>query len=179
MATVPVQITWVSGQVVTAAQMNANVRDAVNFLLNPPAAAVRQTVAQTLTTAVSTAITMDIEDRDNDGMHSTSSNTSRLTANTPGWYLAAGGVTFVANATGSRTTFWRLNGTTVQPALGGNQVTASAGASSRVPCAPYHFFLNVTDYLEILGNQNSGGNLNTEALTGEQPSLSALWCGSS
>jgi hypothetical protein len=176
--TVPVQITWVAGQIVTAAQLNANVRDAVNFLLNPPAAAVRQTVAQTLTTATTTAITMDTEDRDNDGMHSTSSNTSRLTANTPGWYLAAGGVTFVANATGARTVFWRVNAI-VMPPLGGIEIGNPGGASSRVPCSPYQFFLNATDFLEIVANQNSGANLNTEALTGEQSSLSAQWIGSS
>ena len=48
------------------------------------------------------AVTFDTERFDTDTIHSTSTNTSRLTINTGGKYLIGGAVTFTANATGQR-----------------------------------------------------------------------------
>jgi len=47
-AALPTFRTWVTGEIVTAAELNSNVRDAGTFLLSWPVFEGRQTVAQTL-----------------------------------------------------------------------------------------------------------------------------------
>lgn len=165
MATIPVPITWTAGQVVTAAQMNG-LRDALNFLLNPPQAGLRQTVAQSLTTAVTAGLTMDTEDRDNDGGHSTVTNTNRYTCQTAGWFLLHGGAAFASNVTGSRTLFHRVNGGALSE-MGANQSVVAAG-SVRVVGSTVFAFLNVGDWYEVAANQNSGGALLTDVASGAQ-----------
>ena len=53
----------------------------------PPLCIVRSTANQSLANATDTAITFDTEHVDALGMHSTSSNTDRITVVTPGRYL--------------------------------------------------------------------------------------------
>lgn len=179
MATVPVEITWVTGQVVTAAQLNANVRDAVNFLLSPPICQVRQTVAQSIPNNTNTAVLLDAEDIDNDGMHSTITNTSRLTAATTGRYAVGGGGTFASNTTGVRLASYAVNGTEVP---GTRVIAAPVGSSTQTDMADraMSVFLNAGDYLEMLLYQNSGGALNTSVSpASEDPLLLARWIGTS
>jgi len=142
-------------------------RDALNFLLNPPQAALRQGVAQSLTSGTQTAITMDLEDRDNDGGHSTSSNTSRYTAQTAGWFRVDGGVTYIANATGIRVQFWRINNVT-QNVGGTASASIGTGTSTRMAAASVFMFLNVADFVELFGDQTSGGALLTDVANGAQ-----------
>src|SRR3990167_2803983 len=57
-------------------------------------------------------ITLDSEYYDSHGMHSTSSNTSRLTCVLPGTYIAIGSFNWAAAAGGRRMGEIRLNGST-------------------------------------------------------------------
>jgi hypothetical protein len=87
MATVPAEITWVTGQIVTAAQLNANLRDAINFLIAPPLFVGRQTVAQN----GHHRHHLDAGHLGRRGQRQrrrtrTVTNTSRYTAQTQGWY---------------------------------------------------------------------------------------------
>lgn len=174
MATVPVSRTWVAGEIVTAAHFNTNIRDVLNWLLAPAICKVRQTAAQTLTTGVAAAIVMDAEDVDSTGMHSTVTNPSRLTAVYPGQYMHGGGISYAINATGVRTTGWRVNGVAV--ADGATLRPAFASFSAQMPARTIMSYLNVGDYVELWGTQTSGGNLNTAvANSGEQPGASVHW----
>jgi hypothetical protein len=177
-ATVPAEMTAVAGAVLTAAQWNTNVRDAVNFLTNPPACEIRQTVAQSIPTGgTTTALLFDVEDFDNDGMHSTASLTSRITAQTAGRFQFGGGVIFAVNGTGRRICWWALNGTAVL----GSEATTMASSVANATCGPgartKSVFLNVGDYVELIGYQDSGGALNTAVVNFEMPTVFARWIG--
>lgn len=172
MATIPSPPTFTVQQKLTAALMNTNVRDAINFLTAPPLCVLTHSATQTLTTATVTPIVFDTEATDTDGMHSTASNTSRITAVTAGYYLVAGHIPFAANATGGRHGWLSLNGTTTRIAwASATSVTAATITSLAMSGA---VFLNVGDYVELMGYQTSGGNLATDITTGSAR-LTALW----
>jgi hypothetical protein len=59
-----------------------------------------------------TNLTFNTERFDTDNMHSLSSNTERITINTPGKYLISGNVSWTANGTGIRLIYIRLKDTT-------------------------------------------------------------------
>lgn len=62
------------------------IRDDLEHLADPPQCSVRASVAQAISTNTLTLLTADTEFYDTDAMHSTVSNTSRITCNTPGRY---------------------------------------------------------------------------------------------
>lgn len=170
---VPALRTWTAGEIVTAAMLNTNVRDAINFLLSKPYVSVYQTAAQSIPTATFTAINFDTEETDNDGMHSTGTNPSRLTAVTPGWYLVSGQVAYAANATGSRNARLGVN-LAVVPASGTTTLPAN-GNLGVATVATRAVFLNAGDFVQIQGMQSSGGALNTGVGGEYVSSMSAMW----
>lgn len=175
MATVPTVRTFVAGEIVLASYFNNNIGAVLSFLLAPPVFRGRQTVAQSLTTSVLTAITLDSEDVDSANGHSTVTNTSRYTAQYAGWYLLSGGVGFAFNATGNRAAFVRVNGATAN-ACQSNQAAVSTGSSTtQVVISAEPMFLNVNDFAEIAGLQTSGAGLNTAVSADQQSRLNALW----
>ncbi|YCK35184.1 hypothetical protein ACNF49_14175 [Actinomadura sp. ATCC 39365] len=155
MATVPVPRTWTVGELLTAAKMNVDVRDSLNFLLAPPLAVLTKTGIQSVTSGTLTAVTWPTEQVDRDGGHSTSTNTSRYTAATAGYY------TFhhwnewgLASTSGYRRVLFRLNGSTY---------THQDGRTSPTTAAVSHLsgmvFMSVGDYAEVIVDQNSGVSL--------------------
>src|SRR3990167_9330990 len=89
----------------SAAQMNAHIRDNLNFLYGAPACRVYHNAAQAITTGTQPDLAFNSERFDNDTMHSTSSNTGRITSTTAGRYLACVNIEFEANATGFRASY--------------------------------------------------------------------------
>lgn len=166
---VPSQRTWAVGDIVTAAMMNANVRDAVNFLANPPLAVVYQSVGQSIAAATNTAVNFDATTVDTYTGHSNSVNNSRYTCQAAGWHLCLGNVGWPANATGHRTARIWVNGLAVTADMfveltnldATNQVAETASAI---------VFLNVGDFVQLAVHQNSGG-----ALTPVGAALAVLW----
>ncbi len=179
MTTLPVMRTWVAGELVTAAYMNSNVRDAGTFLLGRPAANLRQSVAQSVASSVYVPILWDTEDLDRDGGHSTVTNTSRYTAQTPGYYWVAWTLPFVLNGTGGRGGRIRTNGTDTQA----NAVAAAFGPTSTtvtiaVAASGIQYLNGTTDYVELCAFQSSGVALNTYVQTDAVPRMSLLWVSS-
>lgn len=175
MATVPVEMTAVAGAVLTAAQWNSNVRDAINFLIGVPVFEGRQTVAQSIANATEVAVLFDVEDVDNDNGHSVSTNTSRYTAQTAGRWQLSGAMSYVANATGFRNCDWLVNGGQIT-SLNYNNLTA--GSSCRIAGRTMTKFLNVGDYVEMGTFQTSGAALNTAVTANlEQATFSMRWVG--
>jgi hypothetical protein len=138
------------------------IRQDLEFLIDPPACSVFNNAAQTVATGTTgAALTANSENFDNNSMHSTATNTSRITAQTAGRYLFLATVNFANNATGLRNVFFRVNGVTdypgasVPPVASGNSTTITGVRS--IVCA-------ATDYVECWGSQTSGGNLSVTLL---------------
>lgn len=149
--------------------------DAVSFALGPPIAQMRQIVAQTITNATLTSITFTAEDVDTDvdgtGGHSTSVNTSRFVARYPGWYVCAGGISYAASAVGSRLCDFNVNGIA---ANGGRVWLPAHAAVNAIAARSVKVYLAIGDFVELVGYQTSGGNLDT-AVTGAEQSLFNVW----
>jgi hypothetical protein len=165
---------WTSGEIVLASYFANNINAVLSFLLAPPIFQGRQTAAQSLTTGVYTAIGFDAEDIDSAGGHSTSSNTSRYVAQYAGWAEVVGSTGFASNATGRRLNKLRVNGTTD---INGSDFSVGSGVTGvlKVTTPPMKIFFNVTDYVESLGAQESGGSLNTAATTVDQSMMGYHW----
>lgn len=175
MATIPSYRTWVVGEIVTAAEMNSQVTAAGNFLIAPPIAELRGSTATSLATSGTFgAIGFQSSDVDSDGGHSNTTNNSRYTAQTSGWFQFDGGIGFASNATGLRASAWYKNGS----ATNGSQLAFSASAGD--PCIPartkkIQMSAVVPDYVELFGFQSSGGALSTSTTAVEQPTMSVRW----
>lgn len=116
--------------------------------------------AQTIATGTETAVTFTTEDFDTNGMHDTGSNTSRITIQTAGKYLVTGQINWTANATGFREAILRVGGSTVIASDNRNNIGASFNTAIHVT-AIYSFAAG--DYVELVGYQNSGGDLDIVA----------------
>lgn len=157
---VPNQRTWSAGDIVTAAELNSNIRDAVNFLESPPVAVLQQTSVQSCANGAFTPIAMDAEVVDSYNGHSTVSNTSRYVAQVAGWYLALG-----RYATGGTLDTKRMACISVTGVLQRNNELDSPDADLHTPQCDAIVFCNVGDYIELQGYQLSGGALNTNTST--------------
>jgi hypothetical protein len=91
-------------------------------------------------------------------MHSTVTNTSRITIQTAGRYLVCCNVYYAANATGTRFVDVLKNGTTAPAGSGLRISTASSGTANLFFAST--LVLVVGDYIECRVHQNSGGALN-------------------
>jgi hypothetical protein len=180
-ATVPTPSTQTAGTVVPAATINSQGNLATYLAgrtesggARKPLCRMRQTVAQSLTSGADTAITFDTEDVDYDNGHSTTTNTSRYTAGTAGWYAAYGIVAFAANATGDRVVQLRINGTTLVPGRA-HTLTNTVASAVYANSASWLVFLNAGDYVELIGTQISGGALNTSVASSAVSVLAVEW----
>jgi hypothetical protein len=171
-ATVPSEMTFVAGEVLTAAQMNTNVRDAVNFIIAPPLAQLVQAVVQSVGDSAWTALTFTTETIDRDGGHSNVTNTPRYTAQTAGWYLMQGTVSWTANATGGRQASFGVNGSSTLFSKVFQAGTAAFVGSVTTSGTTY---LNVGDYAQLFSWQNSGGANNTVINTESGPVFTLRW----
>lgn len=153
-------------------------RDALNFVYQKPRARLVQRTLQTLTTSTFTPINFDAHnlDTDPDGQpgHSDSVNNSRWTARYPGNYLISGGVCFDVSATGGRYVLLRVNGIDQEDTLGFSPGIAAIAAAAQVRTTP--IYLAQGDYVELVGWQSSGANLNTYVGSDyARSSLHILW----
>lgn len=167
--------TWSVGGVLTAADLNAYVRDNTKWVgTDKPHCRVRNSANISHTsTGNYQALTFDSERVDVGPMHDTSSNTGRLTvpAGGGGFYAIGGQLEFAANSTGRRGIQIRLNGTTViAKAEYGNQ-----GANDHAIGIDTVYQLGAGDYVELMALQASGGNLNILATSAYSPEFYAHW----
>lgn len=114
-----------------------------------------------------TSLTFDSEAFDNATMHSTSSNTSRLTSTVSGIYLVGATVHFAANATGTRQLRLYQNGATVVA----RNATSSTLSGSVVTVLEITALVNLPsgNYVEVQAYQDSGGSLNVAFESGASP----------
>ncbi|WP_410657831.1 hypothetical protein [Amycolatopsis sp. lyj-112] len=178
MATVPSQDNWSAGEFPTAAKLNKNIRDAVNFLMNPPEARLaRKLTAQTgLGNGSTTAIIFDSTLLDNDSMTNIATANTRITITTAGAYNVGVAAQLVVGADLANARWMQLsirkNGgvniaTSVMPQYG---VGLGSGMSFSIPnnCV-------AGDYFEIVCN-SAGSAFQTNAV-GDGAMLYARWIG--
>ena len=126
-----------------------------------------QSTATTCSSGSACAITFDAEAFDSDAFHDTSTNSDRLTApaGLDGRYVVTSTVYWASNASGSRTCRILKNNTTI---IAEQETDATAGADAN-NCAAI-VDLAATDYVNLVGVQSSGGNLDT-AIAGTEFAL--------
>lgn len=154
---------WVSRWVeIGGARLSVN--DSIGTY-NQPRARIYNSSTQSISTATLTTLTFNSERYDTGAMHSTSTNTSRLTVPKPGVYLVGGHVEFAANATGQRGLYLYLNGATY---LAYDIHDASAANETAVTVSTVDQFV-VGDYVELRVYQSSGGMLNVNSVSRYTP----------
>ena len=148
---------WVTGEVVTAANLNLYVRLNLEALRNDPAALVFNSAAISVPNAATTFLTFNSEHYDNDGIHSTVTNTGRLTCVTPSVYNIHAFAIFAAGAGASQLAVnVRLNGTTQIEAI---EMPRNGAAATDIPLT-FPWKLAAGDYLEMSVFQAVGAALN-------------------
>ncbi len=144
---------------VAPASWGDQVRDNLEFLVDPPTCSVSHSTTQTIATATVTTMSADTEAFDNDSMHSIATNTSRITIQTAGRYFIYGTVLFSQNGAAS---FRRVsilhNGTT---SYGGMQIVGSTTVDMRIQ-ATRSLVLAAGDYVECTVRQDSGANVTAQ-----------------
>jgi hypothetical protein len=166
--------TWATNDGLTASLLNQHLRDNLNHLYGAPRCRVRRTTTQSIATGTWTAITFDAERFDNDTMHSTSVNTSRITCVTAGQYMIGGSIATANNATGLRGIGVRINGATY--ITGATYANVGAIEECLLSTATY-YALAAADYAELMARQDSGGALNINANGNYTPEFWAVWQG--
>lgn len=129
----------------------------------------------TSTTSGTFTLTFDTESYDNDTMHSTSTNTSRITFTTAGTYGVRGQVVFSDHYSGNLLGAWiRLNGTTIL--AGWQQQSGAATANDLIvslglPGYPF----SAADYVELLYSVDNVINITVLASGGQQQTTNTIF----
>jgi hypothetical protein len=143
----PLSYTAATGNFLTAALWNTQVRDATAFLAGPPVFFGYASVSQSLSAATYTAALLDTEVVDTYGGHSTSTNTSRYTAQIAGTYEVVGTGSVASNSGGLLSLYVAKNGTE----LTGSRTATNpmTGHNTGMPTAPVQVPLLAGDYVEV------------------------------
>ncbi|MFJ2630825.1 hypothetical protein ACIO6U_02525 [Streptomyces sp. NPDC087422] len=169
----PVMPTEAPGNYNTGSLFNATTKALGDFLTNPPRYKGYATSAQALLSGTTLVpITLDTDDYDTDGGHSTTTNTSRYVCRVAGTYTITGCLGFNSSATGNRGAGITINGTSAR-----GSITQQGGIASNSWCAivTCDAVLAIGDYVELVGWQTSGGSLNTAVTAAFGPSLTLKW----
>lgn len=135
----------------------------------PPRCHAFQSVAQSIPNNTSTAVLLGGEQVDNNGIHSTSVNPSRMTIVTPGRYRCIGQAAFAANATGYRIVYLSRNGGAVAQSRGNAiSIVSLQQAYAEILCS-------AGDYIEMDVQHTAGAALNL--IVGATITfLHVVWC---
>jgi hypothetical protein len=129
---------------------------------------------ETISNASVTNLTFNTERWDTNGMHSTSSNTDRLTATVAGVYSICISIRWASDSTsGIRLLRILYNGSTN---IAEDRRSATSGDNTLLGlCTQY--YLAASDYVVAAAYQTSGGNLNVQAEGNESPEFSMAYMG--
>lgn len=137
-------------------------------------AKIKQTSTQNFTSSNGAALVMHTADTNR--LNGWSSG-SRYSAPVKGIYEFTGGITFGGNATGYRAAMWYVNGSQFNGATTQIATGTTASVSTTVNARTSVIGLNVGDYVELWGAQNSGATLATDVSTGVQSGIQVKYLG--
>jgi len=166
----------VTGTTISKTTFGDVVKADLDFLANPPACRVYNSAATTsIPNNAATTLTFDSERFDTDSMHSTVTNTSRITVNTAGLYVVNAQVFFAGNGTGERYVAINVNGATTIVRV--QQVTNTTTGPWRAQAITL-WKAAATNYFEVSVFQNSGAALNIQGgSAGDGIEFMAHWVG--
>jgi hypothetical protein len=155
MATVPTVLDPTAGDPLSASAFDAGVRDPLNWVLqNKPRVRVSNTAGLPITSG--TILTWNQESYDTDTMHSTVTNTSRITFITAGMYIVSVTIQY-PNATYTiQDVNVRVN--SAASSTGGTGLDGTVGAdpmnyqTARVPVFTFRRLFNANDYIEVFAS---------------------------
>jgi hypothetical protein len=151
--TMPTELT---GAVFTALMWQLIQDNINNGIVAPLGCRIYNSATANLTTNSEHTCTWDTNLTDNDGMHSTTTNTDRIYMNWDGFYQVKATIGWdTSNSTGDRRVRVMLNGTTEIGRVEGPPTTG--GACCQTVTVDRHFAAG--DYIQILAFQNSGVTL--------------------
>lgn len=147
-----------------------------------PACRVYATSNQTITNNVSTPLNFDTVRFDTDGIFQKTTFPTRLTCRTPGIYMIFGSIRFAANATGYRNLQVNWNGDPTAAGFPSQRIAFQqqinvGGADAANLSIATGWQLASGDYLELVVNQTSGGNLDVTATTFWSPEFGMVKIG--
>lgn len=134
-------------------QINADLES----LIEPAQALVYNSTVQAITDTTDTTLLFDSEVRDNDGIHSTSSNTGRLTCQTAGVYDIWCSGSWELDAAGVRVLMVYKNGSVIPGIRAFEGAPHSLVVVGQV--VGHLLELAVSDYITFVVNQTSGSTL--------------------
>lgn len=175
MAEAPYQRVWQVGEAVTAANLNANIRDGYNFALRTkPIVRVNNTVGQVINNATWTVA--QVRTQVFDVTDNTFSVNDRLDIVVPGLYLVTGTVSFEGDsASGGRAIRFTKDGTPL------NGIAACAAAplneNTALNLSRLHYLVK-GNVLRLECYQDSGAGCGIQVSFGEINSLQALYISS-
>ena len=159
---------------VTAADWNQDVVNNIIAIHDCPAARAYHNTTQTVGTGGSgTALALNSEQFDNDTIHDTSTNNSRLTATTAGVYLITGSFGVTHNA-GRYIAEILYNGTTVIGRNGMYNTGSSQGVTVAVAAL---YKLSASDYVQLRVYQDSGTTATVVSSGNYSPYFGMQWVG--
>jgi hypothetical protein len=152
--TVPVPITWVAGTVVTAAQLNSNLRDCTNFLLNPPRCILTRSLSvQSIPNNSTTTVAWDTVAADPYSMANLGASATNINILAAGTYRITASWLWDNNSTGARQMVMQRTGSATTPFVT-SYLSAGGGFTGHI--ATFDSPLVNNDVLQILLFQTSG-----------------------
>jgi hypothetical protein len=142
----------------------------LRYLFDPPRARLWRSTNQAIATGAGQAVAFDTARYSVGGGWSAAPNPSRWTAPVSGLYRVEGGAYFDSVAGGNRRLFFlRVNGATLIAAEERYPPAAGVQFPAATLSAPYQFAAG--DYVELVLQQDSGGNVNALTLNDYSPWL--------
>ncbi|MBA7662910.1 hypothetical protein ES703_70943 [subsurface metagenome] len=129
---------------------------------------------QTIAHGVYTTLAFNLERYDTDNIHDNVVSNSRLTCQTAGKYIIVGNIGWEEVAVGYRRILLKLNGTTY---IAANSMWPP-DVSTPFQLVTTIWDLAITDYVELVVRQNSGGNLTVYAISPNTPEFQMQRIGS-
>ena len=126
---------------------------------------VYHSIIQSILDNTATALAFDSTVFDTDGMHDTITNNSRITIQSPGYYLIGANIVFAVSSVGFRDLRIRLNGSIN---IANTKVVPPSTAATQMNINTL-FKLNQGDYLEVQVQQNSGAALDMLRIASTSP----------
>ena len=183
--------TWVTGQIVTAADMNTDIRDNVGYLgglkrngtvlsslgasselLGNYGCRAYNTSNITASNTTWTNLTFNTESWDSGTIHDIGSNTQNFTVPVAGKYLVRASVYWAANSTGLRQ-IRVTNGGTATGEVGTTVGSSNAFSQQYMDVVS----CSASDVLVFQVWQSSGGNLDVQQVTTYGISAAVIWIG--
>ena len=111
---------------------------------------------QSISDGTATAVTLNTEDFDTSSYHDNSTNNTRMTVPSTGYYLLIGNIGYGSNSSGTRHVSFRVDGSSYSTQSG----YAAVNGAVTVVCNVDVIYLTTGQYVEMMAYQNSGGALN-------------------